>query len=452
MKYVPRPYQKYAINRLLNDEAVALMLDMGLGKTSIVLTVIKKLLQDKAIKRPLIIAPKKVAEATWDSECGNWDHLKSLTCSKILGTSAKRISALKERADIYIINRENVCWLVSLFGRKWPFDMVVIDESSSFKSPRAKRFKALKLVRPMIKRIVELTGTPAPNGLMDLWTQMYLLDKGERLGRQIGTYRRKYFIPELGPGFIIYGYHPRPDAKEEIYSKISDICVSMKSEDYLALPDIIYNRVPVKLSNKAMGLYKEMEKNWILELDEKVTAQNAASLSMKLSQLANGFLYYETGGYLTIHEEKIEALKELAETGKHLLVFYWFNADKDKLKQAFPKARELNNADDLKDWNEGKIEMLLAHPASAGHGLNLQYGGNIIVWYSLTWSLEYYQQANKRLHRSGQTETVIIHHLVAEGTVDEMILKAISRKEAGQNALLQAVKAKIKEIQDVYKR
>ncbi len=449
MKYVPRPYQKYAIDRLMNDEAVALMLDMGLGKTSIVLTALKKLLEEGKVKRPLIIAPKKVAEATWDSECQQWDHLKGLKCSKALGSSVKRMDALRKKADIYIINRENVCWLVSIFGRKWPFDMVVIDESSSFKSYQAKRFKALKLVRPMIKRIVELTGTPAPNGLMDLWTQLYLLDKGERLGRNIGIYRRKYFIPDTGPGYVIYGYHPKPDAKDKIYSLISDICVSMKSEDYLALPEVIYNQIPIRLSNKAMKLYKEMERNWVLELDEEVTAQNAASLSMKLSQLANGFIYYETGDYLTVHEEKIEALKEIADTGKNLLVFYWFNADKEKLKTNFKEARELKDPQDIEDWNNGKIKMLLAHPASAGHGLNLQYGGNIIVWYSLTWSLEYYQQANKRLHRSGQKETVIIHHLVAEGTVDEMILKAISRKEAGQSALLQAVKARVKEIKNV---
>ena len=446
-KYNPRPYQTEMIERITTDEAVALMLDMGLGKTSIVLTALKRLLDGGEIERPLIIAPKKVAESTWTGECRKWEHLEGFKISKVLGSLKDRKAALTKKADAYIVNRENVPWLVTLFGRNWPFDMVVIDESSSFKSPRAKRFKALKLVRPLIKRIVELTGTPAPNGLMDLWSQLYLLDRGERLEKSFTAFQRKYFTPGYGQGYVVYRWNPKPNAEGMIYSRISDICVSMKSEDYIDLPDAVYNEIPVKLPESALRTYRKLEKQWVLELpDEEVTAANAAALGMKLSQLANGFIYLEDKKSLSIHNEKVEALKEIVEAneGKPLLVFYWFKADRDRLLESFKDARELETERDIEDWNAGRIKILLAHPASAGHGLNLQYGGNIVVWYSLTWSLEYYQQANKRLHRPGQKETVIIHHLVAGGTVDEDILKAVGRKEKGQTALLEAVNERMR--------
>ncbi len=451
-KFIPRPYQRYAIGQILEKPYIALMLDMGLGKTVTTLTAIKLLMYSYfSVSRVLVIAPLRVADVTWSAECMEWEHLNDLRCSKVLGTEKKRLEALEADADIYIVNRENVPWLVKHYKREWPFDMVVIDESSSFKNHAAQRFKALRKVRPKISRLVELTGTPTPNGLMDLWSQIYLLDMGKRLGETITSYRARYFKPGYGNGYVTYYWEPLTGADKEIYQRISDICVSMKSEDYITLPDMIYNRVPVRLPETAYERYKELERQNVCELEEnQVAAFSAAAVSNKLLQLASGFAYTETeeGEALTLdlHTEKLKALQDIAEAEEHksLLVFYWFKADLVRLKKTFKHARELKTADDVSDWNAGKIPLLLAHPAAAGHGLNLQFGGSVIVWYGLTWSLELYQQANKRLHRSGQAHTVIIHHLIAEGTIDEDVMTALEGKKQGQDAMLEAIKARIR--------
>lgn len=445
--FVPRPYQKYAIEQILNKPAIALMLDMGLGKSVITLTAVQYLMYDSfEVNRCLVIAPLRVAESTWTDEQEKWSHLKDVRLSRVLGSNKERLIALKREADIYVINRENVQWLVELYKSKWPFDMVVIDESSSFKNHQSKRFKELKRVRPLINRIVELTGTPAPNGMMDMWSQIYLLDKGERLGKTIGAFRKKYFTPGSGLGHVVYNWLLNKGADKEITERISDICVSMKSEDYLALPEIIYNTVKVKLSDEAMKKYKRLECDLVLSVNnDDIVASSAGVLSNKLLQMANGLVYSENEETIDIHSAKVDALKELVESNEYhsIMVFYWYKHDLARLKEAFPKAVELKTADDIKKWNSGKIKMMLVHPASAGHGLNLQYGGNIIVWYGLIWSLELYQQANKRLHRSGQKETVIIHHLVAEGTIDEDVMQALECKNAGQAKLLEAVKVRL---------
>ncbi len=451
-KFIPRPYQRYAIGQILEKPYIALMLDMGLGKTVTTLTAIKLLMYSYfSVSRVLVIAPLRVADVTWSAECMEWEHLNDLRCSKVLGTEKKRLEALEADADIYIVNRENVPWLVKHYKSGWPFDMVVIDESSSFKNHAAQRFKALRKVRPKISRLVELTGTPTPNGLMDLWSQIYLLDMGKRLGETITSYRARYFKPGYGNGYVTYYWEPLTGADKEIYQRISDICVSMKSEDYITLPDMIYNRVPVRLPETAYERYKELERQNVCELEEnQVAAFSAAAVSNKLLQLASGFAYTETeeGEALTLdlHTEKLKALQDIAEAEEHksLLVFYWFKADLVRLKKTFKHARELKTADDVSDWNAGKIPLLLAHPAAAGHGLNLQFGGSVIVWYGLTWSLELYQQANKRLHRSGQAHTVIIHHLIAEGTIDEDVMTALEGKKQGQDAMLEAIKARIR--------
>lgn len=446
--FVPRPYQEFAIEQIVKKPAVALMLDMGLGKTAVTLTAIDLLLYDYLeVKKVLVIAPKRVAESTWTDEIANWEHLNMLRASKVLGSEKNRIKALDTRAEIYIINRENVPWLVSYYKSRWPFDMVVIDESSSFKNPQAQRFKALKKVLPKINRIVELTGTPAPNGLLDLWPQIYLLDRGERLGRTISQYRREFFTPGAGNGYVTYEWKLNQGADKEIYNRISDICVSMKSEDYVSLPPVIYNRVPVKLPDAVLKRYKELEKEMVLELaNTELVATSAATLSNKLLQLANGCVYDAEGESIELHTEKLTALGDLIGLNEHehFLVFYWFKHDIEAIKKHFSYARELKTVNDIKNWNAGKIKMLLVHPASAGHGLNLQYGGNVVVWYGLTWSLELYQQANKRLHRSGQTKTVIIHHLIAQGTIDEDVMEALQDKDTRQSNMLEAVKARIR--------
>lgn len=455
-KFIPRPYQRYAIGQILDKPYIALMLDMGLGKTVTALTAIKLLMYSyQSVSRVLVIAPLRVADVTWKDECLAWEHLKDMKCSKVLGSEKKRLEALDADADLYIINRENVPWLVGHYKSKWPFDMVVIDESSSFKNPTAQRFRALRKVRPKIKRLVELTGTPTPNGLMDLWSQIYLLDMGERLGPNITSYRNTYFSPGYGNGHVTYYWNLLPGADRLIYQKVSDICVSMKSEDYITLPEMVYNRVPVKLPETAYERYRQLERENVCKLEENtVAALSAAAVSNKLLQLASGFAYTETeeGEPITLdlHTEKLKALQDIAEQEEHksLLVFYWFKADLDRLKATFKKARELKTADDVADWNAGKIPMLLAHPAAAGHGLNLQFGGSIIVWYGLTWSLELYQQANKRLHRSGQTHTVIIHHLIATGTIDEDVMSALEGKKQGQDAMLEAIKARIRKYRE----
>lgn len=445
--YHPRPYQQFATDMIIKKKALALMLDMGLGKTVITLTAINDLMYDYLeISKVLVIAPLRVADTTWPDECRVWEHLRHLRIAKILGDVTNRKKALSENADIYVINREQVSWLVGIYGSKWPFDMVVIDESSSFKSPKSKRFKDLRKVRPFMKRIVELTGTPAPNGLLDLWSQIYLLDMGERLGKTISEYRRRYYTPGRGNGMVTYEWNLNEGDDEVIFKKIEDICVSMKSEDYLTLPEVVYNVIPVKLKANELKLYKQLEKDMVIDLQgQELVALSAGALSNKLLQMANGQVYTDEHKVLRIHKAKIEAMYDIIEANEHknLLVMYWFNHDLDQLKGAFPYARVLKDSQDIRDWNAGKIRMLLMHPASAGHGINLQRGGHIVVWFGLTWSLELYQQANKRLHRSGQAKNVFIHHLVAQGTIDEEVMSALSSKDAGQRKMLQAIKARI---------
>lgn len=452
MKFKPHNYQKYCIDKVVNTEKVGLLLDMGLGKTIITLTAIDELkLNMFEVSRVLVVAPKKVAESTWFREAEKWDHLKLLKFSAVLGSEKKRINALNTPADIYVINRENIPWLVDYYRNDWPFDMVVIDEFSSFKNHQAKRFKALKLVLGKIKRLVGLTGTPAPNGLKDIWAQIYLLDQGERLGKNITAFRDRYF------NFYRYGNNPygeyelKQGSDRSIMDRIADICVSMKAEDYLELPDVVDNIISVELDAKARKQYEELEKQMILELNslEEITVANAAALSNKLLQLSNGAVYDEKKDVHEIHKCKIERFMELVEelNGKSALVFYSFKHDLDRMKGALTKTgirvRELKTVQDEKDWNSGKIDILLAHPASAAYGLNLQDGGNHVIWFGLNWSLELYQQANKRLHRQGQKEKVIIHHLVCSNTRDEDIMKALQSKGDVQEELLQSLKARI---------
>jgi hypothetical protein len=444
MEYRPHEYQSYATERIVEQSAVGLFLGMGLGKTVITLTAIDELRYDYFdIERVLVIAPLRVAEDTWARETAKWDHLKHLRISKVLGTEKQRLNALAAKADIYIINRENVVWLVK---QKWMFDMVVIDELSSFKSPSAQRFRALRKVRPQVSRIVGLTGTPAPNGLMDLWSEVYLLDMGQRLGRTLGGYREQYFRPGRTDRTrrIVYNWIPLAGAEQAIYAKLSDLCVSMTAEDWLELPERVNRTVPVTLPD--MAEYKKLERDLFLELDgDAITAGTAAAVMGKLHQYAQGCVYATDGSVKEIHRAKLETLDDLIEAAnrKPVLVYYWYKHDLARLLAAYPEARQLKTERDIEDWNAGNIPLLLAHPGSAGHGLNLQAGGNIIVWYSLTWSLELYQQANARLDRQGQTEQVIVHHIVAEDTVDEDILAAIGMKEAGQSALIAAVKARL---------
>jgi len=450
MKYTPHDYQDYAANQLLEKPECGLLLDMGMGKTVATLTAIDELLLDRfVVRKVLVIAPLRVAEDTWSKECEKWDHLKHLQIAKVLGLEKKRKAALQSRADIYIINRENVAWLVNIYGKDWPFDLVVVDELSSFKSAKSMRFKALRKVRPLIERIVGLTGTPAPNGLLDLWPQIYLLDRGERLGKTLGGYRERYFEPDKRNREIIFNYKLKPDAEKAIYKKISDICVSMKAHDYLQMPARIDNYVRIEMSPKEKALYKQLERDMLVPFTEgDIDAANAAVLSNKLLQMANGAVYDEFGAVRQIHRRKIDAIEDLWEgaNGRPILVFYAYKHDKERLQEFFKdrklNPRELNTTQDITDWNDGKLEVVLAHPASTGHGLNLQAGGNIIIWFGLTWSLELYLQANGRLYRQGQNETVIVHHIVTVGTIDEQVIEALSRKEAGQMALIDAVKAR----------
>lgn len=417
----------------------------------ITLTAINDLKYNRfAINKVLIIAPKKVAESTWSKEAAKWDHLKLLRISTCLGSAPKRIRALNTPADIYVINRENIPWLVDYYQNAWPFDMVIIDEFSSFKNNKSKRFKALKCVRPHIKRIVGLTGTPAPNGLLDLWAQVYLLDNGKRLGKTITGFRERYFEADQRSRDRIFSYAPKEGADSTIQQLIGDICVSMKAEDYLDLPDITYNTIPVVLDAKAQRAYDKLEKEMLLEVDEStIDAGSAAVLTNKLLQLCNGAVYDENRSIVEIHDNKIEAFKELIEglNGKPALVFYNFQHDKERIIKALSKLdlriRELKTPQDETDWNNRKIDILLAHPASAAYGLNLQQGGNHVIWFGLNWSLELYQQANKRLHRQGQTEKVIIHHLTVVGGVDEDVVAALENKTSTQENLMQALKARV---------
>lgn len=446
MKFVPHPYQEYAITRILDTPHIGLFLDMGLGKTVSALTAVDRLINDRfEVRRVLVIAPLRVAKLTWAAEVDKWDHL-SLKVSKVLGNESKRLQALAENADIYVINRENVPWLVDLYkGKRWPFDMVIIDESSSFKNPRSLRFRALRKVLPQIKRMVLLTGTPSPRSLMDLWPQLYLLDRGERLGRTLTAYRSAYFRPGKSNGFTIYEWLPNKDAEEKIYKAIGDICVSMSAADWLDIPEKMDNIIEVELPLKARKIYDTLKRDYAITIQQDdITAVNAAVLTGKLLQVANGALYHDDKTYTEIHKAKIDALKELAESATTpVIVFYWLKSDLERLKREFPNARTLEDEKDLTDWNNGKIDMLLLHPSSAGHGLNLQAGGHTIIWFGLTWSLELYQQANARLHRQGQKSSVIVHHILAKDTMDERVLKALQEKRMGQDSLLAAVRAEI---------
>lgn len=453
MKFVPHSYQRYAIERILQDNSLGLFLDMGLGKTVITLTAINDLKFNRwAVSRCLVVAPKKVAEATWSHEAEKWDHLRHLKIIPVLGSLKKRVQALHTPGDIWVINRENIPWLVEYFRNNWPFDMVVLDESSSFKNPQSKRFKAMKLVMSRIARLVLLTGTPAPNGLEDLWAQIYLLDAGERLGRTISSYREAFFTQDYArPGQMYRTYTPQQDAESRIQAAISDICVSMKAEDYLELPDYIESTVPVALDAKAKRAYDKLEKEMLLEVDTQlVTAQSAAVLNGKLLQLCSGAVYDSTGEVVDIHDCKLEAFLETIEqlNGEHALVFYWFKHEADRLTKALAKTdkvvRVYQGPEDEKAWNAGEVDILLAHPVSCGYGLNLQAGGHHAIWFGYpNWALEIYQQANKRLHRQGQKHPVICHHLVVQGGMDEDVIAALHDKGDTQESLMQALKARI---------
>lgn len=457
MEFKPHEYQKHCIERILNVKKIGLFLDMGLGKTITTLTAVKELKYNRfQVRKVLVIAPKKVAEGTWTKEKDKWEHTKMLRVSQVLGSKTKRIRALNTPADIYITNRENVVWLVEYYKNDWPFDMVIVDESSSFKSHKAKRFKALASVGSHIDRMVELTGTPSPNGLDDLWAQVYLLDGGERLGKRYTQFRERYFQPDKrGADGMVYSYEAKPGTEQAVLEKISDICISMKAEDYLQLPDIIYHEIPVELDSKSLKAYTELEREMVLQLPEEgedISVTSAAALSNKLLQLANGAVYDEDRQVHEIHQCKLEAFLELIESlqGKPVLVFYNYQHDRDRILEELDgkgfKVSELRTPQDEDDWNAGKIDILLTHPASSAYGLNLQQGGNHVVWFGLTWNYELYTQANKRLHRQGQKEKVIIHHLVCSGTRDEDVMQALHHKDDVQNWVMESLKARIREI------
>lgn len=447
MKYAPHNYQIYSTNFILNNPISAIFLECGLGKSVISLTAINDLMLDYFdVSRTLVIAPLRVANSTWPDEIKKWDHLKHLNYSVVIGSEKERLDALKKSAHIYLINRENVDWLITKSGVSWKFDMVVIDELSSFKSYQAKRFKSLLKVRPKIKRIVGLTGTPSSNGLMDLWAEFRLLDMGERLGRYITYYRQNFFVPDKRNQQMIFSYKPKDGAEKKIYSLISDITISMKSKDFLKMPECVMNEVIVTLSDKEQKLYNSLKQDMVLSLEEnEIDAINAAALSNKLLQMSNGAVYNDDKESIHIHDRKLDALEDLIEgaNGKPVLVAYWFKHDLEKIKDRFD-VREIKSAKDISDWNEGKIPVALIHPASAGHGLNLQAGGSTLIWFGLTWSLELYQQTNARLYRQGQDSTVVIHHILTKGTIDEDVMKALKAKEKIQDALIDSVKARLK--------
>lgn len=447
MKYSPHNYQKYATDFIINHPVSAVLLEMGLGKSVISLSAINELMLDYFdVSRTLVIAPLRVANSTWPDEIKKWDHLKHLNYSVVIGSEKERLDALRKPAHIYLINRENVDWLITKSGVSWKFDMVVIDELSSFKSYQAKRFKSLLKVRPKIKRIVGLTGTPSSNGLMDLWAEFRLLDMGERLGRYITYYRQNFFVPDKRNQQMIFSYKPKEGSEKMIYSLISDITISMKSKDFLKMPECVMNEVVVSLSDKEQKLYDSLKQDMVLSLEEnEIDAINAAALSNKLLQMSNGAVYNDDKESLHIHDRKLDALEDLIEgaNGKPVLVAYWFKHDLEKIKDRFD-VREIKSAKDISDWNEGKIPVALIHPASAGHGLNLQAGGSTLIWFGLTWSLELYQQTNARLYRQGQDSTVVIHHILTKGTIDEDVMKALKAKEKIQDALIDSVKARLK--------
>lgn len=446
MKYTPHNYQKYAIDFIISHSVSAILLEMGLGKSVITLTAINELMLNYFdVGRVLVIAPFRVAKATWSSEIKKWDHLKYLTYSIVTGNPKERIKALNSPAHIYIINRENVDWLITKSNFPFNFDMVVIDELSSFKSYQAKRFRTLLKVRPKVKRIVGLTGTPSSNGLMDLWAEFRILDMGERLGRYITHYRQNFFTPDKRNQQMIFSYKPRDGAERAIYNLISDITISMKSKDFLKMPKCVMNEVKVSLSDKEQKIYDLLKQDMVLSLKGKeIDAINAASLSNKLLQMASGAVYGEEKESIIIHDRKLDALEDLIEgaNGKPVLIAYWFKHDLTRIKKRFD-VREIKTTKDITDWNEGKIPIALIHPASAGHGLNLQDGGSTLIWFSLTWSLELYQQTNARLNRQGQKNTVVIHHIITKGTIDENVMKALNKKTKVQDELIDAVKANL---------
>ena len=453
MKYEAHDYQKYATTFIEEHPVSAILLDMGLGKSVITLTAISDLLFDSfEIHRVLVIAPLRVARDTWPAELEKWEHLHSLIYSVAVGTEVQRKAALLQKADIFIINRENVEWLVEKSGLPFDYDMVVVDELSSFKSYQAKRFRSLMKVRPFVKRITGLTGTPSSNGLMDLWAEFKLLDMGKRLGRFITHFREAYFVPDKRNQQIVFSYKPKPGAEEAIYRLVSDITISMKSTDYLKMPECVINEVPVRLSEKEMECYKTLKDDLILSLDgQDIDAANAVGLSNKLTQMANGAVYGEENNVIPIHDRKLDALEDLIEAanGKPVLVAYWFKHDLSRIEERLHKRHipfsKLDTADSIKRWSNGELPVALVHPASAGHGLNLQSGGSTLIWFGLTWSLELYQQTNARLWRQGQTaDTVVIHHLIADDTIDEKIMAALKKKDKTQSALIDAVKADLK--------
>lgn len=452
MKYNPHDYQKYATDFIIDHPVAAVLLDMGLGKSVITLTAIFDLCLDQfEIRKVLVIAPLRVARDTWPTEIKKWDHLDGLSYSLVVGAESERKAALAETADIYIINRENVTWLIEDSGYDFDFDMVVIDELSSFKSHQAKRFRSLLKVRPLVKRIVGLTGTPSPNGLMDLWAEFRILDLGERLGRFISHYRNNYFTPDKRNGMVVFSYKPLPHSEEAIYDRISDITISMKATDHLQMPERVINNIAIRLSDDERDKYRELKNTLVLCLNgEEIDAANAAGLANKLSQMANGAVYGEDSKVLTIHNHKLDALEDLIEAanGKPVLVAYWFKHDLSRITERLHKKHipfsKLDDSESIDRWNRAEFPVALIHPASAGHGLNLQFGGSTIIWFGLTWSLELYQQTNSRLWRQGQTsDTVVIHHIITEGTIDEQIVKALQRKEKNQSALIDAVKAAV---------
>ena len=446
MRYVAHNYQNYAKDFILAHKVSALFLDCGLGKTITTLTAINELMYDSfEISKVLIIAPLRVAQSTWKEEIEKWDHLNLLRYSVAVGDEKERLKALKQKSDIYIINRENVDWLVTKSGIDFNFSMLIIDELSSFKSHTSKRFKSLLKIRPYFERVVGLTGTPSSNGLMDLWAEFRVLDLGERLGRYITHYRNEYFLPDKRNGAVIFSYKPQLNAEERIYRRLADMTISMKSTEYLKMPELILNELEINLDEKDQIKYKKFKKEMVMTIQEKeIDAINAASLSNKLIQLANGSIYDEDKKFYEVHNKKLDKLEEIIESanGKPVLVAYWFKADKERIEKRF-KVREIKTADDIKQWNKGMIDLALIHPASAGHGLNLQSGGSTLVWFSLTWSLELYQQTNARLYRQGQKDTVVIHHLITKNTIDEDIMKSLKRKDKTQEALMKAVKARI---------
>ena len=446
MKYKPHDYQKFATEFLIKNPILALFLEMGLGKSVVTLTAIWELMLNYfLVTKVLVIAPLRVARDTWPSEIKKWEHLRGLTYSVVIGSEKERRLAVMATAQVYLINRENVKWLIDNYP--FTFDMVVIDELSSFKNHQAQRFKALRKVRPGIARIVGLTGTPAPNGLMDLWAEIGILDLGERLGRFIGAYREQYFTPDKRNQNVIFSYKPKSEAEDAIYEKIKDIAISMKSMDHIKMPECIHSSVTVRMDEKEKKFYEQLKKDMFLPFEEgEIDAVNAAALSNKLIQMANGAVYTEGEKYVVIHDRKLDALEDLIEAanGKPVLIAYWYKHDLERIQNRFPQALKLDSQKDFEDWNAGKVPVALIHPASAGHGLNLQAGGSTIIWFSLTWSLELYQQTNARLHRQGQKDTVVIEHIINAGTIDEDVMLALERKDKTQTALIDAIKANMR--------